>query len=73
MEGNEELIIKKHEFDEKLVELINNAGLPVFAIRPILIELCNQLLLQEQQQYKEVMKNKLPDKGANETGAKQQT
>ena len=58
MEQNDEVIIKKREFEEKIVNLINNAGLPACVIRPILIELCDQTMIQEQQQYNEAMQRK---------------
>ncbi len=47
----EELIIKEKEFREKIVELINNSGIPAIMIKPILKELYEQLNVLEVQQY----------------------
>ena len=52
------------QLEEKEKALINNAKLPAFVIRPVLVEICNQLLIQEQQQYKNAMNNELSDKEA---------
>lgn len=47
----DELIVKERETRENLVKLINESGLPAFAIKPILKEIFEQLNLLEQQQY----------------------
>lgn len=49
----EEIIIKEREFKEKLVKLINESGLPAFAIKPTLKEMFEQVNILEQQQYKQ--------------------
>lgn len=54
----EDLIIKEREFKEKIVEVINNSGLPAFLIKPTLKELLQQVELLEQQQYQEAVKSK---------------
>lgn len=50
MNETENLILRKQQLEENLVELINKADLPAFVIRPILNELCSQVMLQERQQ-----------------------
>ena len=59
MDKNDELIMKKRKFEEEIVELINNSELPACVIRPILVELCNQVLIQEQDQYKNAVQRKI--------------
>lgn len=50
MNETENLILRKQQLEESLVELINKADLPAFVIRPILNELCSQVMIQEHQQ-----------------------
>ena len=45
-----DLILRKQQFEENLIELINKADLPAFVIRPILNELYSQVIIQERQQ-----------------------
>ena len=52
----EEIIVKKGEFEEKIVELINSSGLPAFIIKPIAKEIYEQCLIQEQNQYEQAKK-----------------
>ncbi len=54
----EELILKEREFKEKIVEVINNSGLPAFVVKPTLKELLGQVELLEQQQYQQALKEK---------------
>lgn len=44
-------IVAKREFMEELKNLINNAGLPAFILRPIFTEFTNQIAEIEEQQY----------------------
>ncbi len=50
MNETENLILRKQQLEENLIELINKADLPAFVIRPILNELCSQVMIQERQQ-----------------------
>lgn len=54
----EEVILKEREVREKVVEIINNSGLPAFMLKPIIKDLYDQLEVVEQQQYAEALKNK---------------
>ena len=54
----EEIILKKREFEEKLVELINESNLPAFILKPIIKDMFEQLNILEQQQYELAQKNK---------------
>lgn len=54
----EEVILMKREFEEKLVELINESKLPAFILRPIIKDLLEQLNLLEQQQLEQAQKIK---------------
>lgn len=54
----EEVILKKREFDEKMVQLINESGLPAFILKPTFKELYEQLNVLEQQQYQEALASK---------------
>lgn len=58
----EELILHKKEFEEKLVNLINESNLPAFILKPIIKELFEQLNILEQQQLEQAQKIK---KGKN--------
>ena len=51
----EEVILKKREFEEKLVQLINESGLPAFILKPTFKEIYEQLNILEQQQYQEAL------------------
>lgn len=52
----EEVILKEREVREKIVENINNSGLPAFILKNIIKELHDQLSNIEQQQYEEALK-----------------
>lgn len=54
----EEIILKKKEFEEKLVELINKSELPAFILKPIIKDLFEQLNMLEQQQLEQAQKIK---------------
>lgn len=54
----EEIILRKKEFEEKIVNLINEANLPAFIIKPIIKDLFEQLNVLEQQQFEQALKNK---------------
>jgi len=54
----EEVILMKREFEENLVELINESKLPAFILRPIIKDLLEQLNLLEQQQLEQAQKIK---------------
>ena len=52
----EVLILKEREVREKIVEIINNSSLPAIIIKPILIDLLNQVNSLVEQQYNEAFK-----------------
>ena len=54
----EEVILKEREIREKIIEIINNSGLPAFMLKAVIKELYEQLNIIEQQQYEEALKNK---------------
>lgn len=54
----EELILKKKEFEEELVKLINSSNLPAFILKPIIKDLFEQLSVLEQQQLEQAQKMK---------------
>lgn len=54
----DEVILKEREVREKIVEIINNSGLPAFMLKTIIKDLYGQLEAIEQQQYAEALKNK---------------
>lgn len=58
----EEVILKKKEFEEKIVELINESGLPAFILKPIIKDLFEQLNILDQQQLEQAQKNKKEEK-----------
>ena len=50
------ITILKHEFDEALVNLVNNCGLPAFIIKPSVANLLNALDQLEKQQLEADLK-----------------
>lgn len=54
----EEIILKKREFEENLVKLINDSNLPAFILKPVIKDLFEQLNVLEQQQLEQAQKNK---------------
>lgn len=54
----EEIILKKREFEENLVNLINESNLPAFILKPVIKDLFEQLNVLEQQQLEQAQKNK---------------
>lgn len=54
----EEIILMKREFEENLVELINESKLPAFILKPIIKDLFEQLNMLEQQQLEQAQKIK---------------
>lgn len=54
----EELILKKKEFEEELVKLINSSNLPAFILKPVIKDLFEQLNVLEQQQLEQAKKIK---------------
>jgi hypothetical protein len=60
MEENymEDLIIKERETKEKIVNIINEAQLPAFILKPIIKELYEQLNIWEEQQYRIATENR---------------
>lgn len=54
----EEVILKKKEFEEKIVELVNESGLPAFILKPIIKDLFDQLNILDQQQLEQAQKMK---------------
>lgn len=55
----EELILKEREVREKIVEIINNSGLPAFILKPIFKEIYDQICIVEEQQYEKAKNNKI--------------
>lgn len=54
----EEFILKQKEFKDGLVMLINNSNLPMCTVRPILVDILNQVSMFEEQEYQNAVKNK---------------
>lgn len=54
----EDLIIRKEEFEEGLESLVNNSGLPAFAVRQTLQDCLEQIVLQEKIQLNEAKQMK---------------
>ena len=54
----EEIILKKREFEENLVNLINESNLPAFVLKPIVKDLLEQLNILEQRQFEQAQKIK---------------
>ena len=54
----EEIILKKREFEENLVNLINESNLPAFVLKSVVKDLLEQLNILEQQQLEQAQKNK---------------
>lgn len=53
---NKPITLQVEEFKQKIVQLINNSKLPAFIIRPIIIDINNQLVQLEQAQYEADLK-----------------
>lgn len=51
----DKIILKHREFKENLVNLINEAGLPAFVLKPIMTELLEQLNQLEETQYQQAL------------------
>ena len=51
----EELIIKERELREKIANVINEADLPAFMLKPIIKDLFEQISILEQQQYQQAL------------------
>ena len=54
----EEFILKQKEVKDGLVMLINNSNLPMCTVRPILVDILNQVSMFEEQEYQNAVKNK---------------
>ena len=54
----DELILKERDIREKIVELINNSGLPAVMLKPIFKEMYEQICKIEEEQYNIALKNK---------------
>lgn len=54
----DELILKERETREKVVDLINNSGLPAVMLKPIFKEMYDQISSIEAQQYNQALANK---------------
>lgn len=64
----DKIILKHRKFKEDLVNLINEAELPAFMLKPIISELLEQLNQLEERQYQqalELQKKELEDKKEN--------
>lgn len=53
----DELILKEREIKERLVEIINESGLPAFILKPMIRDLFEQLSNLEEHQYQEAKLN----------------
>ena len=51
----EDLIILAHEFKQELVNTINNSGLPAFVLEPIIKDIYEQILKEDNRQYQEAV------------------
>ena len=54
----EEIILKKREFQENLVNLINESNLPAFVLKSVVKDLLEQLNILEQRQFEQAQKIK---------------
>lgn len=54
MEGNDKTILMiREEFSQKLAELINESGLPLFIVEPVLANASAQVSVMVRQQYEQ--------------------
>lgn len=49
----DELILKKREIENKIIEILENSQLPAFILKSIMQDFQNQLSMLEEQQYQE--------------------
>ena len=54
----EDLIIQAHEIKQELVNTINNSGLPAFVLEPIIKDIYEQILKEDNRQYQEAIQTK---------------
>lgn len=47
---NKPIILKLKDFEEKVVNLINESELPAFMVRPAIEKIYNQILMNEQKE-----------------------
>lgn len=66
----DELILKERETREKVVELINNSGLPAVMLKPIFKEMYDQISNIEVQQYNQALANKEEKEKKSKKGGK---
>lgn len=52
MNVNKPMSVMRQEFVEQLVESVNNCGLPLFVVEPILQDVLNAVKAAAQEQYK---------------------
>lgn len=52
MNVNKPMSVMRQEFVEQLVDSVNNCGLPLFVVEPILQDILNAVKAAAQEQYK---------------------
>ncbi len=52
----EDLILKKRQLEDEIIEVVNKANLPAFIVKPILMEMLQQATIQEEQQLQQALK-----------------
>lgn len=57
-----ELILKERETKEKIVQVVNESGLPAFILKPILKEFYEQVVVLEENQYQQALNSKQEEK-----------
>lgn len=66
----EDLIIQAHEIKQELVNAINNSGLPAFVLEPIIKDIYEQILKEDNRQYQEAIQTKEQKKEEKKKGDK---
>ena len=54
----EDLILKKKQLEDSIIEVVNNADLPAFIVKPIFIDILQQVTIQEKQQMQQALLKK---------------
>ena len=53
----DEILIQEQEVRKKIVDLLNDCGLPAIVVEPILKDVLQEVVLIKQQQYANALKN----------------
>jgi len=53
-----DLILREKEIRQKIVNIINNSGLPAILVKPMLKDFLEQVEVLEQKQYQEALRKK---------------